>query len=441
MGRDLFGTDGVRGLAGKYPLDEAGAKRIGEAVGKHFAEPGQRIVIGCDTRESSEALVSALTAGLTAVGVNVTSLGVIPTPGLAYLTREGQDFVAGVMVTASHNPYEYNGVKVFDGNGDKLTDDTETQLNGLIESGVNEQGSGTSTADSKLVRRYEDFLVDSADGLDLDGLRLAIDTANGAASGLAERVFGRLGARVAPLFDAPDGRNINAGCGATDTEALRQEVISSKLALGIAVDGDADRLALVDGQGREVNGDHLMYLLAVSSGLDGVVATVMSNFGFELALRERGIALERVNVGDRYVLEGLKRTGLRIGGEQSGHIIFPELLATGDGLLAAVQTIRALNASKKSLAQWRDEVKLLPQALVNIKLADKTLLDRPGVKAFVTGQTDRLSGKGRVLVRPSGTEPLARVMVEAPDARRTAEHIAANLRSLLEDEVKAGDKV
>jgi len=431
MNRDLFGTDGVRGLAGQYPLDDAGAKRIGMAVGTHFAEPGQRIVIGCDTRESSAEIVTALSAGLTAVGVNVTSAGVLPTPGLAYLTREGDAFVAGVMVTASHNPYEYNGVKVFDGNGDKLADDTEAQLNSLIEGGVAARGSGVSSTDDKLVQNYEDWLVGSAQGLDLGGLSLAIDSANGAASGLAQRVFSRLGAQVSPLFDDPDGRNINAGCGATDTGALRRKVVSGKLSLGIALDGDADRLALVDGQGREVNGDHLMYILAVAGKFDGVVATVMSNLGLEMALRERGITLERVQVGDRYVLQGLKSTGFRIGGEQSGHIIFPELLPTGDGLLAAVQTVRALSASGETLAQWRDKVTILPQALVNIPLTDKSLLDRPDIKAFIKEQTDRLSGAGRVLVRPSGTEPLARVMVEAPDAQKAAGQIAAELQKLL----------
>jgi phosphoglucosamine mutase len=432
MDRTLFGTDGVRGLAGKYPLDEAGAKRIGMAVGTHFAVPGQRIVIGFDTRESSEGLVAALTGGLNTVGVNVTLLGVITTPGLAYLTREGDDFAAGVMVTASHNPYEYNGVKVFDKHGDKLPDDTEAQLNGLIEEGVAERGpAGTSAADDKLVRQYEDFLVGSAGGLDLGGLRLAVDSANGSASGLAERVFSRLGARVKPLFDAPDGRNINAGCGATHTEALCHEVLAGKLDLGVALDGDADRLAMVDNQGREVNGDHLMYMLAAAGQLDGVVATVMSNFGFEQALRERGIPLERVDVGDRYVLEGLKRTGFHIGGEQSGHIIFPELLATGDGLLAAVQAVKALSTSRKDLAQWRDKVIFLPQALVNIKLADKTLLDRPDVRDFIEEQSRPLAGTGRLLIRPSGTEPLARVMVEAPDAPETARQIAAELEKLL----------
>jgi phosphoglucosamine mutase len=440
MSRDLFGTDGVRGLAGQYPLDDAGAEQIGRAVGTYFAEAGQGIVIGCDPRESSQGLVAALTAGLTAVGVNVTSVGVIPTPGLAYLAREGQDFVAGVMVTASHNPYQYNGVKVFDSRGDKLTDETEAKLNGLIESTIEPRGSGASSEDATLIRSYENFLVESVGGLNLDGLHLAVDSANGAASGIAERVFDRLGVTVTALFDSPDGRNINAGCGATDTKALAERVTADKLALGIALDGDADRLAFIDDRGREVNGDQLMYTLAVAGEFNGVVATVMSNFGFEMALRRHDIKLERVDVGDRYVLEGLQRTGFGLGGEQSGHIIFPKLLKTGDGLLAAVQTLRVLSISGKSLAQWRDEVTLLPQALVNIKLDDKTLLDRPEVQAFISNQTETFSDKGRLLVRPSGTEPLVRVMVEAPDADQAAQQIADRLQDLLARQT-SGNKI
>lgn len=418
-------------MAGRYPLDEKGATQIGRAVGRHFAEPGQKVIIGCDTRQSSERLVAALAAGLNDVGVNVTAAGVITTPGLAYLTREIDDFVAGVMVTASHNPYQYNGVKVFDRRGDKLPDATEARLNALIESGVEaDRSRGSLRQDDGLVGRYEDFLVESAGGLELRGMRLAVDSANGSASGIAERIFGRLGANVTPLFDAPDGKNINDGCGATATGALSQAVIKGKLDLGIALDGDADRLAMIDERGREVNGDHLMYLLAVSGKFDGVVATVMSNLGFEKALEAQGIKLERVAVGDRYVLEGLKATGFQLGGEQSGHIIFPRLLATGDGLLAAVQSVKALSLSGQTLAQWRDRVKILPQALVNIPLHDRRRLDDPDVKAFVAAETGKLEGKGRLLIRPSGTEPLARVMVEAPDAQGLAGQIAAGLQNL-----------
>lgn len=431
MTRALFGTDGVRGLAGDYPLDTVGARGIGRAVGTLFAKPGQRVVIGRDTRESSAPLVADLMAGLMSVGVDVTSLGVIPTPGLAYITREHDNFVAGIMVTASHNTYEYNGVKVFDSLGDKLSDDTEAELNHLIETGVTEHSGGGSQVDNQLVGAYEDFLVGSAAGLQLGGVHIAVDAANGAACGLAERVFRRLGAEVTPLFDAPDGRNINAQCGATDTKALARAVRDNQLAVGIALDGDADRVIMIDELGREVRGDYLLYILAVADHQPGVVATVMSNLGFELALQKQGIQLTRTDVGDRYVLEALARTGYKLGGEQSGHIILPELLKTGDALLAAVQTLRAVTTSHKTLAQWCDEVELLPQALVNIELTDKSLLERPTVQAFVAQQTSQLGETGRLLIRPSGTEPLARIMVEAPAADHIATRIAQELQELL----------
>lgn len=432
MSRELFGTDGVRGLAGEYPLDSQGSRSIGMAVGTHFAQPGQKVIIGCDTRESSAAIVADITAGLNAVGVDVVSAGVLPTPGLSYLTRERQEFVAGVMVTASHNPYQYNGVKVFDSSGNKLPDETETILNGLIENGVSARGHGQASADHDLIKLYEDFLVGTAPGLKLDGLKVAVDSANGAASGLAERIFKRLGAQVSPIFDSPDGRNINNGCGATDITALQQVVTANHLDLGVALDGDADRLIMVDNQGREVKGDYLLYILAVVRQADGVVATVMSNIGFENALKSKGINLLRTDVGDRYVLEGLKQTGYKLGGEQSGHIIFPLVLATGDGLLAAVQTLRAVGTSGKSLAEWCDEVDLLPQALVNIELSDKAKLQDQQVKLYIENEMKRLeAGNGRLLIRPSGTEPLARVMVEAADAEGEARRIADKLKELL----------
>lgn len=431
MSRALFGTDGVRGLAGQYPLDTDGAIKIGRAVGTLFASEGQSVVIAGDPRESSAGLIESLTQGLMAVGVNVVNIGVIPTPGLAYTTRENDDFVAGVMVTASHNPYQYNGVKVFDTKGDKLSDTTEVRLNSLIENGVPDRGDGEASYNSDLTKTYEDFLVGSAQGLDLSGLPMAIDTANGAASGLAGRVFSRLGAKVTALSYAPNGKNINDKCGATDTTALQETVVNNQLAVGIAFDGDADRLMLVDAQGRQFNGDHILYLLAVSGGLKGVVATVMSNLGFEKALDLHGIKLDRVDVGDRYVLEGLADTGYELGGEQSGHIILPELLATGDGILAAVQVSRAIVASNKSLAQWYDEVPMLPQALVNIALPEKSLLDRLEVKSFIEEQVAAMNGSGRMLIRPSGTEPLARVMVEAPNAQEVANTAAKKLEELV----------
>ncbi len=430
MTRELFGTDGVRGLAGEYPLNAEGARRIGMAVGTKFASLGQTVIIGCDTRESSAGLVSSLTAGLNEVGVNVTAVGVITTPGLAYLTRD-QDFVAGVMVTASHNPYQYSGIKVFDSRGDKLPDSAEAELNQLIEAGVPQRGTGSSTTNEQLLKSYEDFLVASADGLQLDGLQLAVDSANGSASSLAQRVFERLGASVTPLFDKPDGRNINAGCGATDTKTLQKAVVDGHLPAGLAFDGDADRLMLVDAQGRELNGDHIMYLLAVQTKAPGVVATVMSNLGFEQALQTKNIKLLRTAVGDRYVLEGLQKTGYPIGGEQSGHIIIYDLLKTGDALLGAVYALKAMQSSGKSFAEWRDAVPMLPQCIVNIPLEDRALLEQPSVQSYVKDKTAALGDWGRMLIRPSGTEPVVRVMVEAPDAETQAKQIAAELQTLL----------
>jgi phosphoglucosamine mutase len=431
MSRDLFGTDGVRGVAGEYPLDTDGVKAIAKAVGVYFAEPGKTIVIGQDTRESSAQIVEDLISGLNEVGVNSVCVEVLPTPGLAYLTHTHEEFVAGIMVTASHNTYKYNGIKVFDKDGGKLADSTENDLNDLIEKGVeNRSPIGESVVNKKLINQYEDFLVETASSLQLNGLLVAIDSANGASSKLAERVFKRLGANVTALFDQPNGRNINENCGATDIAALRQVVLDKHLALGIALDGDADRLIMVDERGREVKGDYLLYILAVVRQTNGVVATIMSNQGFEIALQKKGIELLRTDVGDRYVLEGLKQTGYKLGGETSGHIIFPLVLSTGDGLLAAVQTLRAINTSNKSLAQWCDEVELLPQALVNIPLADKSLLKSKKVQDFINSETDRLK-PGRMLIRPSGTEPLVRVMVEAPNADEEAEMVAAKLEELL----------
>lgn len=433
MSRALFGTDGVRGIAGDFPLDQDGATKIGRAVGTHFAQPGQSIVLASDPRESSADLVHYVSEGLNQVGVDVVYIGVLPTPGLAYITRENTQFVAGVMITASHNPKEYNGIKVFDGNGDKLSDEVETRLNMLIDNGVTDREKGETTQDTQLVKTYEDFLVNCAGEFRLDGVKLAVDSANGAASGISQRVFERLGAEVTSLFDNPDGKNINDKCGATDTKALQATVVEQKLDLGIALDGDADRLVMVDNQGREVRGDYILYVLTISGGLKGVVVTVMSNLGFSQTLEKQGVKVERTAVGDRYVLEGLAKTGYLLGGEQSGHIILYDILKTGDGLLAAVKTVKAVVESDRTLAEWCDEVELLPQALVNIPLSDKSLLEAPKIKDYLAGVTQEFGSNGRVFIRPSGTEPLARVMVEAPGAEDKAQQIATQLQKLLDE--------
>lgn len=434
MSRELFGTDGVRGIASEYPLDDQGSTQIGKAVGVLFAEPGHTVVIGGDTRESSERIIQAIANGLTSVGVSVVRVGVIATPGLAYITRAHDEFVAGIMVTASHNPYQYNGIKIFNSRGGKLRDKEEAELNKLIESELADYDNpGKVTQNSNLRSEYIDFIIHSAGDLKLDA-KIAIDTANGATSSYAASVLERLGAEVVPLFNAPNGTNINEGCGATDIHTLRQTVDSQQCDLGIALDGDADRLIMVDEQAREVKGDYIMYILAVSMQAQGVVATIMSNMGLEQALQAKGITLDRRAVGDRYVLEGLQQSGYPIGGEQSGHIIIPELLPTGDGLLAAVQVVKAVYASGKTLAQWCDEVNLLPQALVNIDLPNKSLLDQPTIRAFIDVKNSDYADKGRVLIRPSGTEPLARVMVEAQNAEREAGQIAHELSLLIQHE-------
>ncbi|MGH7239283.1 MAG: phosphoglucosamine mutase, partial [Candidatus Saccharimonadales bacterium] len=292
-------------------------------------------------------------------------------------------------------------------------------------------GSAAKRSDPRLAKLYEDFLVDSARGLNLSDLSLAIDTANGAASGIGQRVFSRLGASVTALSDTPDGRNINERCGATDTGSLRQTVLDNKLDLGVALDGDADRLMLISSGGQVISGDIILYILAVVGKVSGVVATVYSNLGLELALKDKGIDLVRTAVGDHNVVEGLTRTGYKLGGEDSGHIVMSDLLGTGDGLLAAVQTLRAIHESGKDLDQWAGQVKLVPQALLNIPLEDKSLLERPEAKAVIEEASRRLGERGRLLVRPSGTEPLCRIMVEADNAAEQAATVAERLKEVL----------
>jgi phosphoglucosamine mutase len=431
MKTQLFGTDGIRGLVGQYPLDAVGAQQIGKAIASHFARPGEVIMIGSDPRESSADLVTAVSAGITAMGVHVLNVGVVPTPGLAYLTSQETEAKAGVMITASHNPYTDNGIKVFTADGGKLSDSIQDSLNTLINSQIADEGIGVATDEPGRVGDYEAFLVDSAIGSPFDGLRFALDCANGAASAIAVQVFEKLGAIVVPLFDHPDGKNINAQCGTTDTAALEQAVQQRALDAGAAFDGDADRVALIDGKGRRLSGDHLLYILAITGHHRGVVATDMSNGGLELALRKRGIDLHRTAVGDRYVLEGLAETGYKLGGEQSGHIIQTTFSTTGDGLLAAVQTLQQVRSSGKSLAKWYDELTLLPQELLNISLADQNLLNDPGVVSYLAAQIIDLGDNGRLITRASGTEPKLRIMVEAPDAPKRAKAIAEQLSALL----------
>lgn len=429
MSRQLFGTDGIRGPAGAYPLDDAGMRQIGKAVGAYFTRPGDKVLVGWDPRESSETLVRSVVDGLLTMGVDIRKVGVIPTPGLAFLSRS-EDVKVGIMITASHNPYTDNGVKIFTEKGRKLPDKDQAGLNKLINDSIKVREPGEVSDDPDTIDSYERWLVDSAAGARFDGLKVAIDTANGATSGIAARVFGRLGAQVTPLSDEPDGRNINVRCGATDPARLQETVRGESLDVGIALDGDGDRVVMVDGKGRELTGDHMLYILAVTGRQEGVAATIMSNMGLESALEKHGIRVERTQVGDRAVLAGMDNTGYRLGGEQSGHIIM-EGSGTGDGLLTAIRTLAEVTSSGRSLADWRDDLQLLPQALISIPFPDKALLDSPDIQDYVKEQSAELGNDGRLNIRASGTEPKLRIMVEAPDAEKRAQKIADHLSEMV----------
>jgi phosphoglucosamine mutase len=450
----LFGTDGIRGRAGEFPLDEATVERIGRALVVNIAadlDRSPRLVIGRDTRESGPQIEAALTRGALAAGASVESAGIITTPGVAYLTR-ACGFDAGVVISASHNPYRDNGIKVFSPSGRKLADDMEQRVERDIALASGRPEAQPANAVSEEAQQkshdheatyhaaYLDYLVDDiANGLRLDGLRLGLDCANGAASAFAPELFRRLGAHGEVIASAPDGRNINEGCGSLHLEGLQRLVRDMHLDLGVAFDGDADRALFVDAQGHLVDGDATLLILADELKRQGqltgdtVVATVMSNIGLELALGERGIGLVRANVGDRYVLDELLARGASLGGEQSGHIIFPNLSLAGDGMITAIEMLRAVSASARGLAELAAGLKRFPQVLVNVEVSRKASLDSlPEVKRAMNRIENELQGRGRLLVRYSGTENLARVMIEGEQQ----EHIEAQAR-MLADRIRA----
>ncbi len=439
-----FGTDGVRGVANTEITPEL-ALTLGRAAARVLG--GRRWLIGRDTRLSGPLLAAALGAGLASEGVEVVDLGVVPTPAVAHLASQGS--LAGAMVSASHNPFGDNGIKLFAAGGRKLDDDTEARLeaemaalaaHGDPRPRPEGDGVGTMVDGRPMVAGYLDHLRSEAiEGRRLDGLRLVVDAANGAASALPLDVFGALGAEVTVIHAAPDGININDRCGSTYPESLQAAVVSAGADLGLALDGDADRVLAVDASGRLVDGDHLIAMCAIDRhrrGLlrDGtVVVTVLSNLGFRQSMTEHGIEVVDTAVGDRYVLEALDRGGWSLGGEQSGHLIFRDLATTGDGLLAGLAVADLLVRSGRTLAELADEAMVrLPQVMLNVRLdrRDNALVDRVG--AQVAEVEARLAGRGRVLLRPSGTEPLIRVMVEAPthdEAQSEAEHLASAVRA------------
>ena len=425
MGK-LFGTDGVRGKAGVAPLDPPTVRRLGGALARALGKGSDplRFLAGRDTRESGGWIERELAAGMASQGGRLTSAGIIPTPAVAYLTpRLG--FTAGVVISASHNPFEDNGIKVFSGTGEKFTEGLEAQVESIMADLSWSAGAGDAGAVEQVDYRAEyishlrEILPAAARE---KGLRVAVDCANGATTTVAPRLFQELGFEARCIGCEPDGRNINLACGSTHPERLTETVRAGDYALGIAFDGDGDRAILVDAGGRVVDGDAVMLLCAKHMKArgrlkgDAIVATVMSNIGLEIALRDAGIGLVRSAVGDKYVMEEMLRRNLSLGGEQSGHIIFSDYLFTGDGLATSLNVLRTMAESGRSLADLASELTAYPQVLLNLRVQQKVDLETiPEVAAVMASVESRLDGNGRLLVRYSGTEPLLRVMLEGRD--------------------------
>ncbi len=444
MGR-LFGTDGVRGVANSELTPEL-AFNLGKAGAFVLSKDRQRpvVLIAKDTRISGDMLEDAISAGILAMGGNVIKAGVLPTPAIAYLVRYF-NADAGVVISASHNPFEYNGIKFFNGEGFKLDDDIEDEIEDIILRNIDVNSHITGDmlgrcleAEEDALTLYADFLKSTID-TDLQGMKLVVDCANGAAYKVAEKVFRELGADVTVIYNDPNGMNINERCGSTHPEELQKRVLAEKADLGLAFDGDADRLIAVDEQGRLIDGDKMIYICAKmlkKNGLlqgDMVTATVMSNIGFHRAVKGIKCSVETTQVGDRYVLESMLKTGCVIGGEQSGHIIFLNHTTTGDGILSALQLIRAIRESGVKPSALADEVTIYPQVLKNAKIKNenkKKYMTDPEISNEIKRVEELMAGEGRVLIRPSGTEPLVRVMIEGKDIEQITK-LAENLASLL----------
>ena len=449
MGRKYFGTDGVRGRVGMHPITPQFVMNLGYAAGKVLAKgehsqnerPG--VLIGKDTRISGYMLESALEAGLIAAGIDVYLAGPIPTPAVAYLTRALR-LQAGVVISASHNPFEDNGIKFFSGSGMKLPDEVEISIEAALDEPMQtnpSEGLGKAKRIDDAVGRYIEFCKSTfpAD-MNLRGMKIVVDTAHGAAYHIARHVFHELGADVIAIGAHPDGKNINAGYGATAPANLRKAVVEFKAQIGIALDGDGDRLIMADAEGKLYDGDQLLYIIAKHrQGLGkmqgGVVGTLMTNLAFEHAMAKLGIPFARAKVGDRYVMEVLQEKKWQLGGENSGHIICLDKHSTGDGIVSALQVLCALRTKQQTLAQAAAELRMYPQVLINVKVTGKAaeLLEQPLVKSEVAKVERILEGKGRVLLRPSGTEPLLRVMVEGEDGvlvKQCAERIAEAVRGV-----------
>lgn len=444
MGR-YFGTDGIRGVANTELTAEL-AYKLGRTAGylltKNVSEP--KVVVGKDTRISGDMLECALMAGLLSIGVEVMRLGVITTPGVAYLTR-ALGAQAGVMISASHNPVEDNGIKFFGPEGFKLTDEQEAAIEDLLDAPEDKLPrpiGGKVGMISPYLEGGQKYLhyLKSTVGHHFDGLHIVLDCAHGAASSLAPHLFGDLGAKITTIGTSPNGVNINDGVGSTQPEALQQAVVEHNADLGLAFDGDADRLIAVDENGQIVDGDKILYICAKAFKEQGrlkgntVVSTIMSNLGLHKALHELGIQIRTTPVGDRYVLEEILAQGLNLGGEPSGHLIFLDYNTTGDGMLTALQLVNILQEKQKPLSELADEVTLYPQMMVNVKVENKKeVLNHPAVQAKIKEVEQEMAGQGRVVVRPSGTEPLVRIMVEAEDGDRLEEWAEAIAEVILQE--------
>jgi phosphoglucosamine mutase len=439
-----FGTDGIRGCCGEYPITPDFMLKLGWAVGKVFSEHGRStILIGKDTRISGYMFESALQAGLSAAGVDVRLLGPMPTPAVAYLTRTFHA-EAGIVISASHNGYKDNGIKFFSAQGTKLADSVEAAIEDKLQEAMEcvapeELGRAKRIADA--AGRYIEFCKGTVSPhTSLKGMKIVLDCAHGATYHIAPNVLHELGADVTSIGIDPDGLNINQECGSTSIAMLRKVVRLQEADLGIALDGDGDRVIMVDHTGDEVDGDELMFIIAASLKRNGqleggVVGTQMSNLGMELGLKDLGIDFVRAKVGDRYVMQQLKAKGWLLGGESSGHLICRNLTTTGDGIVAALQVLQAIQSSRKTLHELKNEMHKMPQKLINLRFDNRVnLAEYPAIDDAVNAIEKRMGGRGRVLLRPSGTEPVVRVMVEGEDAdlvNQYAQELAHDVNQLI----------
>lgn len=445
MGRKYFGTDGVRGRVGEFPITPEFILKLGWAAGRVLGDGGGKVLIGKDTRLSGYIFESALEAGLAAAGMNVCLLGPMPTPGIAHLTRT-LHARAGIVISASHNPYPDNGIKFFSAQGTKLPDAVELAIEAMIDQELVIEAQdrlGRAARVEDAAGRYIEFCKSTfPDHLSLNGLHIVLDCANGATYQIAPKVFAELGAELTVIGNEPDGLNINDGCGSTHLEWLQKNVSLQGADLGIAFDGDGDRVLMVDREGRVIDGDELLYVITTHRQrmqrlTGGVVGTLMTNLGMEHALQAAGIPFVRARVGDRYVMEQLQAQSWELGGESSGHLICLDKTTTGDGIVAALQVLAAMVESGKPLTELVSGMHKYPQQLINVQLARRVdVLARPEVQAAVAAAESELAARGRVLLRPSGTEPLLRVMVEGQDAEQVI-RVARELADTVERAVGA----